>query len=137
MELKLIFRGKKALALSAYPVESAGNEAWDVQQNLPRHPLKIILKDGLSILIRLLHVAGNEGGMEYPGIVFCGWESKGEDVTDHEFGHNWFPMIVGSNERLFAWMDEGFNTFINSSSVDFNNGNTRQNRLIYTKELKL
>jgi hypothetical protein len=35
-------------------------------------------------------VAGNEG-MEYPGIVFCGWESK-EDlwVTDHEFGHNWF-----------------------------------------------
>jgi hypothetical protein len=35
-------------------------------------------------------------------------ESKGEDlwgVTDHEFGHNWFPMIVGSNE-LFAWMDE-------------------------------
>jgi hypothetical protein len=76
MELKLIFRGKKALALSAYPVESAGNEAWDVQQNLPRRPLKIILKDGLSILIRLLHVAGNEGGMEYPGIVFCGWESK-------------------------------------------------------------
>jgi hypothetical protein len=44
MELKLIFKWKKALALSAYPVESAGNEAWDVQQNLPRHPLKIILK---------------------------------------------------------------------------------------------
>jgi hypothetical protein len=41
--------------------------------------LKIILKDGLSILIRLL-MAGNEGGMEYPGIVFCGWESKGEDL---------------------------------------------------------
>jgi hypothetical protein len=86
------------------------------------------------------NVAGNEGGMEYPGIVFCGWESKGEDlwgVTDHEFGHNWFPMIVGSNERLFAWMDEGFNTFINSlSSVDLM-GNTRQNRLIYTKELNL
>jgi hypothetical protein len=71
------------------------------------------------------NVAGNEGGMGIQGIVFCGWESKGADlwgVTDHEFGHNWFPMIVGSNERLFAWMDEGFNTFINSlSSVDFNN----------------
>ncbi|MNE14261.1 hypothetical protein D3C80_1071330 [compost metagenome] len=64
--------------------------------------------------------------MEYPGIVFCSWESKGEDlwgVTDHEFGHIWFPMIVGSNERMFAWMDEGFNTFINSlSSLEFNKG---------------
>jgi hypothetical protein len=34
-------------------------------------------------------------------------------VTDHEFGHTWFPMIVGSNERLYGWMDEGFNTFMN------------------------
>jgi hypothetical protein len=56
MELKLISKWK-ALALSAYPVESAGNEAWVVQQNLPRHPLKIILKDGLSILIRLLQMS--------------------------------------------------------------------------------
>ena len=68
--------------------------------------------------------------MEYPGIVFCGYESKGQDlwgVTDHEFGHGWFPMIVGSNERLFAWMDEGFNTYINGiSSEDFNNGEYKQ-----------
>lgn len=73
-----------------------------------------------------MNVAGNEGGMEYPGIVFCHMDSKGYDlwgVTDHEFGHIWFPMIVGSNERLHAWMDEGFNTFINNiSEKDFNNG---------------
>lgn len=44
-------------------------------------------------------------------------------VTDHEFGHTWFPMIVGSNERKHAWMDEGFNTFINGISTEaFNNG---------------
>jgi hypothetical protein len=54
MELKLIFKWKKTLALSAYPVESAGNEAWDVQQNLPRH--ENYSKDGLSILIRLLQM---------------------------------------------------------------------------------
>jgi hypothetical protein len=65
-------------------------------------------------------------GMEYPGIVFCSSKSRKDDlwgVTDHEFGHNWFPMIVGSNERKYAWMDEGFNTFINFLSGDnFNNG---------------
>jgi hypothetical protein len=57
--------------------------------------------------------------MEYPGIVFCGYRAKTRSlwgVNDHEFGHTWFPMIVGSNERLYGWMDEGFNTFINTLS---------------------
>jgi hypothetical protein len=73
-----------------------------------------------------VNVASNIGGMEYPGIVFCGYRATKEDlfgVTDHEFGHTWFPMIVGSNERKYGWMDEGFNTFINSlAELDFNNG---------------
>ena len=64
--------------------------------------------------------------MEYPGVSFCSWKSTGEGlwgVTDHEFGHNWFPMIVGTNERLHPWMDEGFNTFINEYSTRaFNKG---------------
>jgi len=63
-----------------------------------------------------INVAGPVGGMEYPMIVFCGQRAGGRGlfgVTTHELGHGWFPMIVGSNERLYAWMDEGFNTFIN------------------------
>jgi hypothetical protein len=59
---------------------------------------------------------GVEGGMEYPMIVFCHNRESAQGlygVTDHEFGHTWFPMLVGSNERLYAWMDEGFNTFMN------------------------
>jgi hypothetical protein len=68
--MKLISKWKKALALSAYPVESAGNEAWDVQQNLPRHPLKIIKRWFEYSYPVATNVAGNEGGMEYPGIVF-------------------------------------------------------------------
>ncbi|MFV5689796.1 M1 family metallopeptidase [Flavobacterium sp. ZT3R25] len=123
--------GKKSLALSAYPIESAGNDAWGRSTEYTKSSIENYSKRWLEYPYPVAtNVAGNEGGMEYPGIVFCGWESKGEDlwgVTDHEFGHNWFPMVVGSNERLFAWMDEGFNTFINSlSSVDFNNGEYKE-----------
>lgn len=124
--------GKKSLALSAYPVESDGNDAWGRSTEYTKYSIENYSKRWLEYSYpAATNVAGNEGGMEYPGIVFCGWEAKGESlwgVTDHEFGHNWFPMIVGSNERLFAWMDEGFNTFINSlSSKDFNNGEFKEN----------
>ncbi|CAN5710443.1 M1 family metallopeptidase [soil metagenome] len=61
------------------------------------------------------NVRGSEGGMEYPMIVFCNRPTPETlySVTDHEFGHTWFPMVVGSNERRYPWMDEGFNEFIN------------------------
>lgn len=67
------------------------------------------------------NVGGIEGGMEYPMIIFCsGQNSRNErglyGVTTHEIGHNWFPMTVNTDERRHAWMDEGFNTFINRYS---------------------
>ncbi len=65
------------------------------------------------------NVNGIEGGMEYPMIIFCR-ARRGEEglygVTTHEIGHNWFPMTVNTDERRYAWMDEGFNTFINHYS---------------------
>jgi len=60
-------------------------------------------------------VEGPVEGMEYPMLTFTPNSPTREDqqwVIAHEFGHEWFPMIVGSNERLYPWMDEGFNTFI-------------------------
>jgi hypothetical protein len=61
------------------------------------------------------NVFGAESGMEYPMIVFCNRPTAETlySVTDHEFGHTWFPMLVGNNERRYPWMDEGFNTFMN------------------------
>ncbi|QRA42720.1 M1 family metallopeptidase [Chryseobacterium cucumeris] len=119
--------GKKSLAISAYPAESAGDKAWGRSTEYTKAAIEHYSKKWYEYTYPVAtNVAGNEGGMEYPGIVFCHMDSKGEDlwgVTDHEFGHNWFPMIVGSNERLFAWMDEGFNTFINGLSTEaFNKG---------------
>ena len=64
-------------------------------------------------------VEGPISGMEYPMLVM---EAKSDDkydlynVVTHEIGHNWFPMLVGSNERMHMWQDEGFNTFINTFS---------------------
>jgi hypothetical protein len=60
-------------------------------------------------------VEGPIEGMEYPMLTFVPDSPAREDlqwVLSHEFGHEWFPMVVGSNERLYPWMDEGFNTFI-------------------------
>lgn len=119
--------GKKSLAISAYPLESAGEKAWGRSTEYTKAAIEHYSNKWYGYTYpAATNVAGNEGGMEYPGIVFCHMDSKGEDlwgVTDHEFGHNWFPMIVGSNERLFAWMDEGFNTFINEISTEaFNKG---------------
>jgi len=70
------------------------------------------------------NVHGPVGGMEYPMIAFCGARPRPDgsyqdaiarglvSVTIHEVGHNWFPMIVGSDERKWTWMDEGLNTFL-------------------------
>ena len=119
--------GKTPLAISAYPVESEGKEAWGRSTEYTKKSIEFNSDKWHEFTYpAATNVAGNEGGMEYPGIVFCGWKSKKASlwgVTDHEFGHNWFPMIVGSNERLYAWMDEGFNTFINTiATANFNNG---------------
>lgn len=123
--------GKKSLAVSAYPIESNGQEAWSRATEYTKTSIENYSKRWFEYPYpAATNVAGNEGGMEYPGIVFCEYTSKGAElwgVTDHEFGHCWFPMIVGSNERLFAWMDEGFNTFINGlSAQDFNKGEYKQ-----------
>jgi hypothetical protein len=123
--------GKKTMAVSAYPIESDGNSAWGRSTEYTKTSIENYSKRWLEYPYPVAtNVAGIVGGMEYPGIVFCNYKDKNSDlwgVTDHEFGHIWFPMIVGSNERLYGWMDEGFNTFINSlSSADFNNGEYKE-----------
>ncbi len=119
--------GKKSMAMSAYPVESIQENGWQRSTEMTKASIEHYSKMWYEYpYAAAVNVAGIVGGMEYPGIVFCSYKSSGEGlwgVTDHEFGHTWFPMIVGSNERKYAWMDEGFNTFINDlSTKEFNNG---------------
>jgi hypothetical protein len=73
---------------------------------------------------KAVNVHGPVFGMEYPMIAFCGARPEPDgsytddlknalvSVTIHEVGHNWFPMIVASDERKWTWMDEGLNSFL-------------------------
>ncbi len=73
---------------------------------------------------KAINVNGPQGGMEYPMVAFCGYRPQPDgtyspatergliSVTIHEVGHNWFPMIIASDERKWTWMDEGVNTFV-------------------------
>jgi hypothetical protein len=119
--------GKKALAQSVYPIESKGEKAWSRSTEYVKGCIELYSNEWFEYTYPVAtNVAGIVGGMEYPGIVFCGSDNQTGalwEVTNHEFGHNWFPMVVGSNERKYAWMDEGFNTFINKVDTKvFNNG---------------
>jgi hypothetical protein len=125
--------GKRSIAISAYPVESDGNDAWGRSTEYVKKSIEYNSAKWFEFPYpAATAVAGIVGGMEYPGIVFCGYRAKKGGlwgVNDHEFGHTWFPMIVGSNERLYGWMDEGFNTFINTlSTANFNNGEYKNTR---------
>jgi hypothetical protein len=119
--------GRKCIAMSAYPAESAGNNSWGRSTEYLKNSIEIYSKKYFEYPWNsAVNVSGVALGMEYPGIIFCLSDLKNGglwgDVT-HEIGHNWFPMIVGSNERKYMWMDEGFNTFINQYSTEkFNNG---------------
>ncbi len=119
--------GKPCLAQSVYPVESAGDTAWSRATEYLKNSIEIFSKNWFEYPYpNAVAVGGPVGGMEYPAIIFGHYKAKGKILwmlINHEIGHNWFPMIVGSNEREHAWMDEGFNTFIDLLSYrEFNNG---------------
>jgi hypothetical protein len=119
--------GGKSLAMSFYPVESVGDAAWGRSTEYVKHSVEEFSRRWFPYPYpAAINVAGFSTGMEYPGIVFDGIEDKGKMlfwITAHEIGHDWFPMVVGSNERRNAFMDEGFNTFIDIfESDDFQDG---------------
>ncbi|MCF0055001.1 M1 family metallopeptidase [Dyadobacter sp. CY356] len=119
--------GKKVLGSSLYPVESKHTDSWERSGEYIRFTLQYFSKQWYEYPYnKAVNVASNLDGMEYPGLVFCSAKDKGNmfwAVVNHELGHTWFPMIVGSNERKHAWMDEGFNAFMdNMATKDFNGG---------------
>jgi len=111
--------GAGTLVMSVYPRE--GMPLWRKSTEM----LRFSIEHYNTMWFRYpyptaINVNGIVGGMEYPMIIFCRARDDEQalyGVTTHEIGHNWFPMVVSNNERLHAWMDEGFNTFINYYST--------------------
>lgn len=119
--------GKKGMAMSAYPVESIGPDAYTRGTEFLKNSIEIYSQAYFEYpWNNAINIGGIVSGMEYPGIIYDDYRTKGSvlyDLITHEIGHNWYPMIVGSNEREYMWQDEGFNTFINwYSEKVFNHG---------------
>ena len=119
--------GRNVLAMSCYPVESLGDTAWTRSTEYLKASIEIYSKNFFEYpWNNAVSSAGITGGMEYPGMIFNNYrETKGRlwFLIAHEIGHNWYPMIVGSNERKYMWQDEGFNSYINYIATDiFNKG---------------
>ena len=110
------------LIMSAYPHEGIGtpdNPGWEEATRFGRGSILNNSRWFPYPYPVAISVAGVVGGMEYPMFQFSGVGARFRSlfgVIDHELGHNWFPMIVGSDERRYAWMDEGFNSYLNTFS---------------------
>jgi aminopeptidase N len=116
--------GNAVMAMSYYPNE--GNPLWSKYSTAAIiHTLNVYSRYTFAYPYPVaISVNGPVGGMEYPMICFNGPRPEEDgtypertkygliSVVIHEVGHNYFPMIVNSDERQWTWMDEGLNTFL-------------------------
>ncbi|GAA4040613.1 M1 family metallopeptidase [Hymenobacter glaciei] len=116
--------GKPVMCMSYYPKE--GNPLWgQYSTQVVAHTIKSYSKHTIPYAYPVaISVHGPIGGMEYPMICFNGGRPEKDgtysaerkygmiSVIIHEVGHNFFPMIVNSDERQWSWMDEGLNSFV-------------------------
>jgi hypothetical protein len=121
--MQIMQSGKPVLCMSYYPKE--GNPLWgQYSTEVVAHTIKTYSKFTIPYAYPVaISVHGPVGGMEYPMLCFNGGrpEKDGTYTADrkygmisviiHEVGHNFFPMIINSDERQWTWMDEGLNTF--------------------------
>jgi hypothetical protein len=122
--LQVDVEGKKVWAMSYYSKEA--NPLWGKYSTMVvAHTLRSYSKRTIAypypVAISCHATLG--GGMEYPMISFNGGRPEADGtytenvkngmigVIIHEVGHNFFPMIINSDERQWSWMDEGLNTF--------------------------
>ncbi len=118
------FGDRNVMAISVYPKE--GNPLWEeYSTKVVAHTLRTYSKYTFDYPYpKAVSVNAQDQGMEYPMICWNFGRPDENGITSdrvkygmigviiHEVGHNYFPMIVNSDERQWSWMDEGLNTFL-------------------------
>ena len=115
--------GKKVMCMSGYPKEAYGLYR-KYSTKVVAHTIKSYSKFSIPYPYPVAQSIEASNGMEYPMICFNNGRTNKDGsyseatkvgmigVIVHEVGHNFFPMIVNSDERQWSWMDEGLNTFV-------------------------
>jgi hypothetical protein len=121
--MPVTIEGKKIMAMSAYPKEAYGLYR-KYSTKVVAHTLRVYSKYTIPYPYPVAISVEASNGMEYPMICFNYGRTNDDGtyseqtkygmigVIIHEVGHNFFPMIVNSDERNWSWMDEGLNTFV-------------------------
>ncbi|WP_250434987.1 M1 family metallopeptidase [Hanstruepera flava] len=118
----------KVMAMSFYPKE--GLPVWSEESTKAVKAALEVYSEATFEYPYPVAISVNTSniGMEFPMISFNGGRPRNGKMSDnaksgmigtiiHEVGHNWFPMIVSSDERKWMWMDEGLNTFLHQRTV--------------------
>ncbi len=121
--MPVTIEGKKIMAMSAYPKEAYGLYR-KYSTKVVAHTLRVYSKYTIPYPYPVAISVEASNGMEYPMICFNYGRTNADGtyseqtkygmigVIIHEVGHNFFPMIINSDERNWSWMDEGLNTFV-------------------------
>ncbi|MCA6440385.1 MAG: M1 family metallopeptidase, partial [Chitinophagaceae bacterium] len=121
--MPIYVEGKKVMCMSGYPKESYGLYRKYSTKTVA-HTIRSYSKFSIPYPYPVAQSIEAANGMEYPMICFNNGRTNKDGsyseatkvgmlgVIIHEVGHNFFPMIVNSDERQWSWMDEGLNTFV-------------------------
>ncbi|MFA6024820.1 MAG: M1 family aminopeptidase [Ignavibacteriaceae bacterium] len=113
---------------ASIPMIMSDASNWDEGAKMAKHAIEFYsARYGKYSYPQATVVSGPVSGMEYPMMIFA---SEGDPITNeleiviaHELGHEWYPMMVGSNETSHPFMDEGFTTYITSNCIEDWSGN--------------
>lgn len=112
LELHVFYKSKNAQSDSAW-----NNVLWAAEKVLPY----IEKRFGKYPYPQYSFIQGGDGGMEYAMATLL--KGPGLGTVFHEWMHSWYQQILGTNESLFAWMDEGFTSFAENEVMHFYNNN--------------